>query len=104
MERSQKLFLSIILVFLLSSCQTKEEKVQDAYDVGFRHYQGSRLHMNAFAYALELDSTKAETYRELLVTYLKRGIPHKWKSWYDGAVEYDPITWQPWRGYLYLWF
>ncbi|MEP2690097.1 tetratricopeptide repeat protein [Maribacter dokdonensis] len=104
MERSQKLFLSIILVFLLSSCQTKEEKVQDAYDVGFRHYQGSRLHMNAFAYALELDSTKAETYRELSVTYLKRGIPHKWKSWYDGAVEYDPITWQPWRGYLYLWF
>ncbi|WP_423996858.1 tetratricopeptide repeat protein [Maribacter sp. IgM3_T14_3] len=104
MERSQKLFLSIILVFLLSSCQTKEEKVQDAYDVGFRHYQGNRLHMNAFAYALELDSTKAETYRELSVTYLKRGIPHKWKSWYDGAVEYDPITWQPWRGYLYLWF
>ncbi|MDF4219985.1 tetratricopeptide repeat protein [Maribacter sp. M208] len=104
MEKSQKLFLSIIFVFLLSSCQTKEEKVKDAYDVGFRHYQGSRFHMNAFAYALELDSTKAETYRELSVTYLKRGIPHKWKSWYDGAVEYDPITWQPWRGYLYLWF
>lgn len=104
MEKSLKLFLSISLILFLCSCQTKDEKVQDAYDIGFRHYQGSKSHMNAFAYALELDSTKAETCRELSVTYLKRGIPHNWKAWYDGAVEYDPITWQPWRGYLYLWF
>lgn len=104
MEKLLKYFLSAILLVSLFSCKTKEEKVKDAFDFGFKHYQGTSKHMNAFAYALELDSTKAETYRELSVTYLKRGIPHKWKDWYDGAVEYDPITWQPWRGYLYLWF
>lgn len=80
MEKSLKLFLSISLILFLCSCQTKDEKVQDAYDIGFRYYQGSKSHMNAFAYALELDSTKAETYRELSVTYLKRGIPHNWKA------------------------
>jgi tetratricopeptide (TPR) repeat protein len=104
MDKLLKYFLSSILLIFLVSCKTKEEKVKDAYDFGFLHYQGTPMHMNAFAYALELDSTKAETYRELSVTYLKRGIPHIWKDWYDGAVEYDPITWQPWRGYLYLWF
>ena len=104
MEKLLKYFLSAVLLVSLFSCKSKEEKVKDAYDFGFMHYQGTPRHMNAFAYALELDSTKAETYRELSVTYLKRGIPHKWKTWYDGAVEYDPVTWQPWRGYLYLWF
>ncbi|TYA52429.1 tetratricopeptide repeat protein [Formosa maritima] len=104
METLQKLFLSIFILFLFISCSSKEEKLKQVYDYGFRYYQGSPEHMNAFAYALELDSTKAETYRELSVTYLKRGIPHQWKDWYDGAVTYDPITWQPWRGYLYLWF
>lgn len=111
MEKLSKYFLSIILLISLFSCKSKEEKVREseqkvkeAYDLGFKHYQGSPEHMNAFADALKLDSTKAETYRELSVTYLKRGIPHKWKDWYDGAVKYDPETWQPWRGYLYLWF
>ena len=104
MERSLKYCLSLILLVLFISCQTRNEKVQDAYDFGFKFYQGSPRHMNAFAYALELDSTKAETYRELSVTYLKRGLPHKWMNWYNGAVKHDPETWQPWRGYLYLWF
>ena len=104
-----KLFLSIIAFVVLLSCKTEPKKtnaelLEEVYEYGFLHYQGSPRHMNAFAYALELDSTKAETYRELSVTYLKRGIPHNWKDWYDGAVKYDPKTWQPWRGYLYLWF
>lgn len=31
-------------------------------------------------------------------------MPHKWKTWMDKAVYHDAKTWQPWRGYLYLWF
>ena len=95
MEKLLKYFLSILLLVSLLSCKSRDVKVKDAYDFGFKHYQGTPVHMNAFAYALELDSTKAETYRELSVTYLKRGIPHKWKKWYDGAVKYDPETCQP---------
>ena len=57
-------------------CQkTTEEKVEEASEFGFHFYQGSPQHMNAFAYAIELDSTNAENWRELSVTYLKRGIP-----------------------------
>jgi len=109
MGTSLKLFLKGLTLLVLLSCETepqqdKAELLEEVYEYGFLHYQGTPRHMNTFAYALELDSTKAETYRELSVTYLKRGIPHKWKDWYDGAVKYDPETWQPWRGYLYLWF
>lgn len=109
MGTSLKLFLKGLVLLVLLSCETepqknKRELLEEVYEYGISQYQGTPRHMNAFAYALELDSTKAETYRELSVTYLKRGIPHKWKDWYDGAVKYDPETWQPWRGYLYLWF
>lgn len=67
-------------------------------------YQGSPVCMNAFAYILEVDSTNAEAYRELSIPYLKRGIPHLWKKWIDKAVRYDSVSWQPYRGYNYLWF
>ncbi|MEM9142111.1 MAG: tetratricopeptide repeat protein [Bacteroidota bacterium] len=53
---------------------------------------------------LKLDSTNAEALRAISVPYLKRGLPHKWKPLFDSAVKYDPKTWQPWRGYLYLRF
>ena len=35
---------------------------------------------------------------------LKEAFPHEWKKYYDKAVVYDAKVWQPWRGYLYLWF
>lgn len=104
METLQKLFLSLLIAFSFLSCNTKQEKIEKAAKFGFSFYQGSPRHMNAFAYAIELDSTNAEYWRELSVTYLKRGIPHEWKKYYDKAVEHDAKTWQPWRGYLYLWF
>lgn len=104
MVKLQKYFLKAILILVVCSCQTKEERVKKATDFGFSFYQGSPMHMNAFAYALEIDSTKADNWRELSVPYLKRGIPHEWKKYYDKAVKYDSIGWQGWRGYLYLWF
>lgn len=66
--------------------------------------QGSPKSMTRIAKTIEIDSTYAEALREHSVAYLKRGIPHKWKPWFDKAVKHDPETWQPWRGYLYLWF
>lgn len=105
MEKLLKFCLSLVLALLIYSCQSKEEKVGKAINFGKRAgYQGSPICMNAFAYALEIDSTNAEAYRELSIPYLKRGIPHKWKEWIDKAVLYDPIAWQPYRGYNYLWF
>ena len=66
--------------------------------------QGSPEVMSQIEKALAMDSTYAEAWRELSVAYLKRGMPHKWKPLFDKAVHFDPSTWQPWRGYLYLWF
>ncbi len=104
MVRLLKYFLNIFLAVIILGCATKEEKVKDASNFGFHFYQGKPQHMNAFAYAIELDSTNATNWRELSVTYLKRGLPHQWKPYYDKAVAHDAETWQPWRGYLYLWF
>jgi len=68
------------------------------------NYQGNPTCMNAFAHILEIDSINAEAYRELSIPYLKRGIPHEWEKWMKGAIKYDAIKWQPYRGYNYLWF
>ena len=104
MERLLKYCLNILLILSIYNCESKEEELKRITDYGFSFYQGSPPHMNAFAYALELDATNASNWRELSVTYLKRGIPHEWKKYYDKAIIHDPVTWQPWRGYLYLWF
>ncbi|CAM1345498.1 tetratricopeptide repeat protein [Tenacibaculum amylolyticum] len=104
METLQRLYLSLLLILFLVSCETKKEKIEKAANFGFSFYQGKPEHMNAFAYALELDSTNAEYWRELSVTYLKRGIPHIWKKYIDKAVALNPEVWQGYRGYNYLWF
>lgn len=68
------------------------------------HYQGSIRMMTHTEKALALNPKNADAWRELSIPYLKRGIPHKWKPLFEKAVLHDSIGWQPWRGYLYLWF
>jgi tetratricopeptide (TPR) repeat protein len=105
MERSQQLFLSLVLFFLLFSCKTKEERIGAAMEFGkHAYYQGTPTCMKAFAHILEIDPTNTEAYRELSIPYLKRGIPHEWEKWMKGAIQYDAIKWQSYRGYNYLWF
>lgn len=117
MVKSLKFFLSLAIVLGFWACETKpqsidgpsqEELRQEAamvYDVIRTQFpQGSAEEMNQIQKALLIDSTYAEAWRELSVAYLKRGMPHKWKPYMDKAVELDAKTWQPWRGYLYLWF
>lgn len=119
MERLLKYCLSTFLLALLFSCQEKsipasfverQNMAQELYDIenkkhGFDHiFQGTPIGMTLLDDILEIDSTNAEALRAMSVPYLKRGMPLEWKLWFDKAVKHDPETWQPWRGYLYLWF
>jgi len=107
METLQKFFLSVIALLLLYSCDDiidKKERALNCFQYGMYHYQGTQKSINAFTKAVELDPTHAESWRELSIPFLKRGMPHLWKKYIDKAVELDPITWQGYRGYNYLWF
>ncbi|WP_298424069.1 hypothetical protein [uncultured Kordia sp.] len=107
MEKLLKLSLSICLVGLLCSCEDNKNTKEEAitwFEYGMSHYQGTSESVNGFAKAVELDSTHAESWRELSIPFLKRGIPYEWKKYIDKAVELDPVTWQGYRGYNYLWF
>lgn len=107
MEALQKLSLSICFVILLCSCEDNKNNKEEAiawFEYGMSHYQGTKESINGFAKAVELDSTHAESWRELSIPFLKRGMPHEWKKYIDKAVEFDPIAWQGYRGYNYLWF
>ena len=67
-------------------------------------FQGTPKAMTLLNEIIVLDSTNANALREISVPFLKRGMPLEWKPRFDKAVKHDPATWQPWRGYLYLWF
>ncbi len=103
MVRLQKLFLSLIIIFCLFSCKKQKEQAKEILEFG-KYYQGSAQSLNALSKSVELDSTNAEAYRELSIPYLKRGIPHLWKKHMEKAIQKDPISWQGYRGYNYLWF
>jgi len=120
MEIFQKSFLSILLLIILLSCEnnkygylTVEERKQLANNIwheevakhGFNgSFQGTPKAETLLDQILELDPNSCDAIREKSVPYLKRGIPNLWKPLFDKAVECDPIVWQPWRGYLYLYF
>lgn len=107
MEKLLKLSLSICFVILLCSCEDSKNNKKEAiawFEYGMSHYQGTQESVNGFAKAVELDSTHAESWRELSIPFLKRGIPYEWKKYIDKAVEFDPVVWQGYRGYNYLWF
>lgn len=107
METSQKFFLSIFLLIMLCSCKdnsNKKEQSMACFHFGMSHYQGTQESINGFAKAVAYDPTHAESWRELSIPFLKRGMPSMWKKYIDKAIELDPIAWQGYRGYNYLWF
>ncbi len=113
MAKSLKFYLSLFSLILIFSCKENSNELQrpsnrelakEKLKSGEEMLQGSPESMKRIEEAITLDSTYAEAIRELSVAYLKRGMPHKWKPIFDEAVEKDAATWQPWRGYLYLWF
>ncbi len=119
METSQRYFLSFFMGLIMISCSknhndvsveqkkllSKEMYQKEAAKHDFNGpFQGTPIGMTLLDDILALDSTNCEALRAYSVPYLKRGMPHKWKPWFDKAVECNPKMWQPWRGYLYLWF
>jgi tetratricopeptide (TPR) repeat protein len=120
MAISLKLFLSFLLIGILLSCGsdeysdlTEEERTQLSEDIWYKElgkhgfngsFQGTPKAETLLDQILELDPNNCDALREKSVPYLKRGIPHLWKPLFDKAVACDPIAWQPWRGYLYLYF
>jgi tetratricopeptide (TPR) repeat protein len=77
---------------------------QKIFEEEHQFMQGSVESMQKLEEAIAIDPNNCDALRELSVAYLKRGLPHKWKPQYDKAVACHPEIWQPWRGYLYLWF
>lgn len=113
MERLQKLSLSVFLLLSFCACEKSisvstnlenRQKAEKIYDEAIQYYQGSVPFQNGIIKAFKTDPTFDKGFRELSIAYLKRGIPHKWKERIDIAVEIDPIAWQGYRGYNYLWF
>ena len=113
MERLLKYCLSfVILSNILYSCDTKSaldseskrHQAEKVYKKAIRYYQGTEEFQNGIIDAIHIDSTYDEAIRELSIAYLKRGYPHEWKKRIDKAVELNPIIWQGYRGYNYLWF
>ena len=107
MEKLLKSSLSLLIVICFLSCKNEENKrtlAEKRYKEANFFPQGSIPFQNGIAEAITIDSTYVEAVYELSVAYLKRGVPHKWKSQYDKAVKIDSINKIPLRGYLYLWF
>ncbi len=113
MERLKKYCLSLVVLVLVFSCNelTEEEQVKKSDEminggdfILSPSYQGSSEMMVFVEKAIRLNPKNADAWRELSIPYLKRGMPHEWKPLFDKAVALDPVAWQPWRGYLYLWF
>ncbi|WP_239990723.1 tetratricopeptide repeat protein [Marixanthomonas ophiurae] len=110
-----KYYLSLFCVVLLFSCAnsddysilSKEERTalsKKVFEGGSHLFQGSPKSMTRIEKAIEIDPNNCDAVRELSIAYLKRGMPDKWKLQIDKAVACDPVIWQPYRGYNYLWF
>ena len=113
MEKSLKLFLSLLLMTCLScdieylNQEERKEKAafkwQEFLDT-HGYYQGSTQNMKAIEEILKLNPYHCDALRETSIPYLKRGMPQKWKKYMDQAVACDSTRWIGWRGYLYLYF
>lgn len=69
-----------------------------------QYYQGSVPEQLLLDETLKLDPQNADAWRERGIAYLKRGFAAEYFPYYDKAVEIDPLAWQGWRGYIYLYF
>lgn len=112
----RRLFISLLFVISCgksstdSSKQEKKDLARTIFQEEFGEHdhlgpvQGTPKSMTLLDSILKLDPTHAAAWREISIPYLKRGMPLQWKPLIDKAVSIDAKTWQPMRGYLYLWF
>lgn len=66
--------------------------------------QGSVSEILVLKEAIKLVPEQADLWREIGVPYGKRGMAAEFHENYSKAVQYDPLNWQGWRGYMYLYF
>lgn len=69
---------------------------------GHYYYQGSVPDQFMLDEALMYHPDNAAAWRERGTAYVKRGLAQEAMAYYGKAVELDPVEWQGWRGYLYL--
>jgi len=69
-----------------------------------KYGQGSVSEIMVLKEVEKLDPQNATLWREFGVPYGKRGMAKEYYENYGKAVEYDPLHWQGWRGYMYLYF
>jgi len=69
-----------------------------------KFYQGSVSEVMVLREALMFLPRDAKLWREIGVPYGKRGMAAEFYENYGKAVKYDPLNWQGWRGYMYLYF
>ena len=116
MEKLLKYSLKFLLLLSICSCSkqanvfykkeiSEEEKEFFAKARWYgSYYQGTVAEEYVIREGLKWNPEKASFWRELGIASLKRGIPAGFYPYYEKAVEYDPIEWQGYRGYIYLYF
>ncbi len=66
--------------------------------------QGSVSEVLVLEEALRLQPENGDLWREIGIPYGKRGMAAEFGENYGKSVQYDPLSWQGWRGYMYLYF
>jgi len=113
---------NLLLLFLMGSCSvfcqqpdglykkefTEAEKVklvdQMTNKLRRKFGQGSVSEIMVLREALQMQPTNADLWREIGIPYGKRGMAAEFYENYGKAAKYDPLNWQGWRGYMYLYF
>ncbi|GJM31485.1 MAG: hypothetical protein DHS20C18_04860 [Saprospiraceae bacterium] len=72
--------------------------------VGTYYYQGSPQEIFLIKEGLKYNPNSASLWREFGAPTIKRGFARASYIYYGKAVDLDPLEWQGWRGYLYLYF
>lgn len=109
---------SLFLAFLFKSCDsqpelykkefTAEEKSKlpdQMFENLIRKYgQGSVSEVMVLREIEKIDPENATLWRELGIPYGKRGMAAGFYENYEKSIKYDPLQWQGYLGYMYLYF
>lgn len=121
MERSPTFYLRTILacwiIIIFFSCNDRSDfyKKEIPYPDSkiasenimrgsYNYYQGSVQQQILLDKAIELDPDNANAWRSQGIAYLKRGLAAECDYYYQKAIPKDPLAWQGYRGYTYLYF
>lgn len=112
-----KYFLSALFALLLLACGQQESLYQKTFSAEEKaslgeslingrggYYQGTPAYEFQLKEAEKIYPQNADVYREYGAALVKRGFAAELHRVYAKAVALDPVGWQGWRGYLYLYF